>query len=219
MSTQTLTLSLLGLLLGACASYTPSSAPVPEPAPAEWIIQNTLAVAADPFEDAESQSATFDADLNEADVISIQVIVENRGPQAVLVRPSDMILELPDGKKFSPSGITTVVNKVGESGSVVGAAIAFGIIGVIAASGAEEEARTVRTADYKEKSFKETTLGQDESAHGFIFFIPPRGTEPFDKATLRVRFIDFDSAISEIVEVPLSGLNYEETKKENDETE
>jgi hypothetical protein len=130
-----------------------------------------------------------------------------------------MILELPDGKKFSPSGITTVVNKVGESGSVVGAAIAFGIIGVIAASGAEEEARTVRTADYKEKSFKETTLGQDESAHGFIFFIPPRGTEPFDKATLRVRFIDFDSATSEIVEVPLSGLNYEETKKENDETE
>jgi hypothetical protein len=219
MSTQTLTLSLLGLLLGACASYTPSSAPVPEPAPAEWIIQNTLAVAADPFEDAESQSATFDADLNEADVIAIQVIVENRGPQAVLVRPSDMILELPDGKKFSPSGITTVVNKVGESGSVVGAAIAFGIIGVIAASGAEEEARTVRTADYKEKSFKETTLGQDESAHGFIFFIPPRGTEPFDKATLRVRFIDFDSATSEIVEVPLSGLNYEETKKENDETE
>jgi hypothetical protein len=103
MSTQTLTLSLLGLLLGACASYTPSSAPVPEPAPAEWIIQNTLAVAADPFEDAESQSATFDADLNEADVISIQVIVENRGPQAVLVRPSDMILELPDGKKFSPA--------------------------------------------------------------------------------------------------------------------
>jgi hypothetical protein len=90
---------------------------------------------------------------------------------------------------------------------------------VIAASGAEEEARTVRTADYKEKSFKETTLGQDESAHGFIFFIPPRGTEPFDKATLRVRFIDFDSATSEIVEVPLSGLNYEETKKENDETE
>lgn len=213
-------ISLIGLLLGACASYTPSSAPVPEPTPTEWVVQDTLAVAADPFADAERQKTAFDADLNEAGVIAIQVIAENRGPRAMLVRFSDMILELPDGKKFSPSGITTVVNKVGESGSVVGAAIAFGIIGAIAASSAEESARTARTADYKEKAFKKTTLGQDESAHGFVFFIPPRGTEPFDEAKLRVRFVDFDAATSEMVEVSLSGLDYEETeKKKQDETE
>ena len=97
-------------------------------------------------------------------------------------------------KKFSTSGVTTVVNKVGESGSVVGAAIAFGIIGMLAASSAEEKARTARMADYKDKAFKEALLGPNESAHGFVFFIPPRGTESFDKAKLRVRFVDFDAA-------------------------
>lgn len=213
-----LAIPMIGLLLGACASYTPSSAPVPEPATTEWVVQGTLAVAADPFADAERQKSTFDADLNEADVIAIQVVAENRGPRAMLVRPSDMILELPDGKKFSPSGITTVVSKVGESGSVVGSAIAFGIIGAMVASSAEDSARTARTADYKAKAFKETTLRQDESAHGFVFYIPPRGTEPFDEAKIRVRFVDFDAATSEFVEAPLNGLDYEEavTKKKDE---
>jgi hypothetical protein len=214
---ETFAIVLSGVLLAGCASYTPSSAPIPEPTPAEWTVQNALAVAVDPYADAERQKATFDADLNKADVIAIQVVVENRQPRAMLVRPSDMALELPTGKKFSPSGVTTVVNKVGESGSVVGAAFAFGIIGAIAASDSEESARTARTADYKEKAFIETILRRQESAHGFVFFIPPRGTEPFDAATLRLRFIDFESAVSEVIEVPLSGLNYEETAEDSDD--
>ena len=219
MTPRLIAISFLGLLLAACASYTPSSAPVPEPMPTAWTVQGTLAVAADPYADAERQKAFFDADLDEADVIAIEIVTENRGPNVMLVRPSDIILELPDGKKFSPSGVTTVVNKVGESGSVVGAAIAFGIIGMLAAPSAEEKARTARTADYKDKAFKETTLGQMDSAHGFVFFIPPRGTEPFDEAKLWVRFIDFDTATSEMVVTPLTGLKFEETKKKKTKTE
>lgn len=209
-------LVLLSAVLGACASYTPSSAPIPDPAPAEWIRQDDLAVAVDPFVEEERQVATFDANLNDADVIAIQVSVENRSGRTVLIRPSDMILELPDGRKFSTSGVTTVVNKVGESGSVVGAAIAFGIIGAIAASSAEDDARTARTADYREKAFEDTILKTGSSAHGFVFFIPPRGTDPFEDATLHVRFVDFDSATSEIIEAPIHGLNYEETKEEKE---
>ena len=201
----------LGLLLASCASYTPSSAPVPQPEPTEWVVSGSLAVAAEAFSDEARQKAIFDADLDKAEVVAIQVVAENRGARRMLVRPSDMVLQLPEGQKFSPSGITTVVNKVGESGSVIGAAIAFGIIGVIAASNAEEKARTARTADYKEKAFKESTLSEADSAHGFVFFIPPRGTEPFDRAKLRVRFVDIDTATSEYVEVPLAGLAYQGT--------
>ena len=80
----------LGFLLVGCAFYTPSSAPVPEPTPTAWVIQGTLAVAADPYADTERQKAIFDADLNEADVIAIQIVTENRGSKAVLVRPSDI---------------------------------------------------------------------------------------------------------------------------------
>lgn len=206
---------LLGFALGACASYTPSSAPIAEPS--VWTVKGDYAVAVDPFVETDRQLATFDADLNEADVIAIQVVADNRSRQRVLVRRSDMALAVPVGGKFAPSGITSVVNKVGESGSVVGATIAFGIIGAIAASSAEDDARTARTADYKEKAFKDATLEPGDSARGFVFFIPPRGTEPFDDAKLHVRFIDFDTATSEIVEVPLSGLDYVESKEKNSE--
>ena len=211
MNLRPFALPLLGLLLASCASYTPSSAPVPEPAPANWVVNGSLAVAAEAFSDEASQKAVFDADFDEAEVVAIQVVAENRGARKMLVRPSDMVLQLPEGRKFSPSGITIVVNKVGESGSVVGATLAFGIIGAIAASSAEEESRTARTADYKEKAFKESTLIEADSAHGFVFFIPPRGTAPFDRAILRVRFVDIDTASSEYVEVALAGLAYQGT--------
>ena len=208
-------------VLAACASYTPSSAPVPKPSLEDWVIQQDIAVAADPYADEERQVATFDANLNDADVIAIQVVVENRGERSIVVRPSDMILELPGGKTFSSSGVTTVVSKVGESGSVVGATIAFGIVGALIASDAEDEARTARIADYKEKAFKDSTLRSGQSEYGFVFFIPPRGTNPFDEANLLVRVVDFDLATSEIVEVALSGMGYEETvskkKKKNEE--
>lgn len=206
--------ALIVPFLAACASYTPSSAPVPEPIATEWSIEDTVAVAVDPYSDAKRQMATFDANLNSADVIAMQVVAQNRGPQPMLIRPSDMVLELPGGRKLSPSGITTVVNKVGERGSVVGASIAFGLIGAIVASNAEESARNARTADYKEKAFKDTTMAANDEAHGFVFFIPPRGTAAFDQATLQVRFIDLDAATSKVVRASVTGLHYEETKQE-----
>ena len=221
MAVRFVSVALCGLLLSACASYTPSSAPVPEPRLSDWVGDASYAVAVDPYAEPERQKATFDADLDEADVIAIQVMTRNLEGRPARVRSSDMILELPQGRTLSPSGITSVVNKVGESGSVVGSALAFGIIGALAASSAEENARNARTADYREKAFKDATLAQNDSTHGFVFFIPPKGTEPFDRAMLRVRFIDFDTATSKIVQVPVNGLAYEEAqeKKQQDDSD
>jgi len=209
MNLRHIAVPILSLWLASCASYTPSSAPVPEPGPTDWVAGGTVAVAAEAFSDQERQKANFDADFDAANVVAIQLVAENRGARKVLVRPSDMALQLPQGRTLAPSGVTTVVSTVGESGSVVAAALAFGIVGALAASSAEEQARTARTADYTEKAFKESTLGEAESAHGFVFFIPPPGTGPFDSAILRVRFVDIDSATSEHVEVPLAGLAYQ----------
>jgi len=185
----------------------------------EWRLDDGLAVAVDPYTEKDRQEATFDADLDETDVIAVHVSVENRTPRKVLVRASDMALVLPDGKALAPAGVTTTVNKVGESGSVVGSTIAFGLIGALVSSNAETNARAARTADYRDKAFKDTTLAQGELSFGFVFFIPPPGTKPFDTATLRVRFVDFDTASSRTVEAAMAGLDYEETKekKKNDD--
>ena len=221
MNARTLAVLVVTVLLSGCASYTPSLAPVPQPTVKQWVVEGTVAVAADPYVEPERQRAVFDAELGKAGVIAVQVVAENRADRAVLLRPSDMILEFPDGSQLSPSGVTTVVNKVGESGSVVGAALACGLVGAIVASNAEEEARSARTGDYRDKAFKETTLGENDSAHGFVFFVPPSGAQLFADAILKVRFVDLDTAVTETVDVEISGLRYgaddatEESEKED----
>ena len=213
-----LAFGLTAAAVSGCASYEPSSAPVPVPTTDDWYEADGLAASVDPYVDFERQKKVFDADMNAADVIPLQVSVENRTSRSQVVRPSDMTLVLDHDRAFSPASVSAAVNKVGESGSVVGATIAFGLIGYLVASDSQDSARTARTTDYTDKAFKDVTLAAGDSAHGFVFFIPPKGTEPFDDATLRVRFVDFNSASSEMVDVKLTGLGYTETvKKSNNE--
>lgn len=210
-----LAIGLTAAVLSGCASYEPSSAPVPAPTAGDWYEAAGLAASVDPYMDVERQKKVFDADMNAADVIALQVSVENRTSRSQVVRPSDMMLILNDDRAFSPASVSAAVNKVGESGSVVGATIAFGLIGYLVASDKEDSARTARAEDYREKAFKDVTLASGDKANGFVFFIPPKGTEPFDDATLRVRFVDFDASTSETVDVKLTGLGYEETVEQS----
>jgi hypothetical protein len=210
-----LAFGLTAAVMSGCASYDPSSAPVPMPATGDWYEADGLAASVDPYVDVERQKKVFDADMNAADVIPLQVSVENRTSRSQVVRPSDMILVLNDNRAFSPASVSATVNKVGESGSVVGATLAFGLVGYLVASNSEDTARTARAVDYKEKSFRDVTLAAGDKANGFVFFIPPKGTQPFDDATLRVRFVDFDGSSSEMVDVKLTGLGYIETVKKS----
>lgn len=208
-----LAFGLTTAVLSGCASYDPSSAPVPAPATDDWYETSGVAASVDPYVDVERQKEVFDADMNAANVIPLQVSVENRTSRSQIVRPSDMMLVLNDDRALSPASVSATVNKVGESGSVVGATIAFGLIGYLVASNSEDSARTARAVDYKEKAFNDVTLVSGDKANGFVFFIPPKGTQPFDDATLRVRFVDSDGSSSEMVDVKLTGLGYVETVK------
>ncbi len=207
-------LAPLVLAMAACASYEPSTVAVPQPTASQWVVLGDFAAAAEPYVDPEQQQAIFDADFDEADVIAIQVVVENRGKTSKLVRPSDIVLELPDGQKLPPATVATTVTKVGEDGSVVGSALAFGVIGAIVAANAENEARAARTQDYQGKALQVSALNKNDQAHGFVFFIPPRGTQPFDEGTLHVRFADTADSTSQVVELPLTGISYEEEVEE-----
>ncbi|MDH3596540.1 MAG: hypothetical protein OEU09_06955 [Rhodospirillales bacterium] len=213
----TLVVSLV-LLASGCASYTPSSAPVPDASAIQLKQANRgVEAGADVYVEEERQKAIFDANLDEAGVIAIQVLAKNKTKRRMLVRPTDMVLTLQNGRAISTAGVNSVVNKVGEDGSVVGAALAFGIIGMLAASSAEEEARTARTEDYKHKAFKEVTLAPGQSGHGFVFFIPPPGTPDFNHATLRVRFVDSDTAKSRSVQLALRDLGFVKAEKKGAE--
>ena len=148
------------LALSACASYEPSSAPVAKPAELKFSSANGTRAGAQPYTDKELQAATFDADLDESDVIAIQVMVENKRQAPVIVRSSDTRLEMPNGQTIAPSGVSRTVGRIDEDGSVVGAGIAFGIIGVMVASGEENEAKEARRIDYEARSLKDPSAGE-----------------------------------------------------------
>lgn len=197
------------LTASGCASYTPSAAPQPRHDTLAWHEAGGLSAAAVPYVDKEAQKANFDADLDAADVLAILVVARNGGGDKVLVRPADMTLRMPDGSSIGTSSAAIVANKVGESGSVVAAAVAFGLIGVLVAGSAEDKAKATRTADYAGKALNDSELGPQASAQGFVYFLPPKSTPAFDTATLVVSFVDIAQATRRSVEIPLAGLSFE----------
>ncbi|HSF96904.1 MAG TPA: hypothetical protein VLA52_17900 [Thermohalobaculum sp.] len=199
----------VAVITSACASYEPSSAVVPSKSEFTLVGGDGVFVGANPYADPKEQEAMFDADLDKSDVIALQVFIENRRESAVLVRPSDAALTLPDGRALAPSGATKVATKVGEEGSVIGAGIAFGIIGVLAASSAEDKARTARIDDYESKALASSELRRGDTATGVVFFLPPKSWPAFDVAELSLRSIDPQTGQSWVIPVPLTGLSYE----------
>ena len=207
---RVLSLALAILLAtGGCASYTPSSAPVPDPAAmAARGSAGDVSVAADPWLDPERQKAVFDADFHDRRVLAIHVHASNAGPRRLLVRKSDMVLRLPGGRQLGPASASAVAAKLESSGQVIGWTLAFGLIGFLAASNADDKARAARLQDYRQKEFQDATLGQGAAAQGFVYFIPPRGTAPFEQATLAVRVVDLEDLKSTVVNLPLARLGY-----------
>lgn len=199
---------VIASMVGACASFEPSSAAIPEKSDFRLIETDGILAGAVPYRDAEQQKALFDADLNAADVLAIALVVENQRGEAVLFRPTDAFLKLPGGRRIAPSSVRKVVNKVGEDGDVMGAWFTFGYMGLLAAQGAEDNARAARIDDYESKSLHTTELKPGGSANGFLFFLPPKSSPGFDSAELSVRFIDPASAQDWTVLIPLEGLKF-----------
>lgn len=217
---------LLVLLLSSlipitgCASYSATSAPIPKGADMlVWQSQDGVAVGADPYVAVEEQEAVFDVNLMAEGVMAVQVLVQNDTDRRILVRRSDMVLLLPDGTQLSPAGATQTASRLESSGGVIGATVAFGLIGFLVASSAEDKAREARQSDYRSKEFNDATLGKGESAHGFVYFIPPPGIPAFNEATLKVRCVDTDEGTSTAILLALSGLGFEEVPARTEEKE
>lgn len=207
---RTLALGLTVLVACAgCASYTPTSVPIPQAgAMPAWRTEGAVAVGADPYTQLERQEAVFGGDLNKEGVIPIQVFLQNQGDRRLLVRPSDMVLVLPDGSQMNPAGATATAAKLESSGGVIASTIAFGIVGYLVAASAADKARTARLEDYRRKELQDTKLEKNASIHGFVYFIPPPGTPAFTESTLVVRVVDSEELTSLVVHLPLHGVEF-----------
>jgi hypothetical protein len=200
-------------LCAGCAKYTALPAPAPAAAamPA-WQEEGMVAAGADPYVQPERQQAIFSAALGEARVLAIQVLVQNRGSQSVRVRRADLTLGLPDGRKLIPSvGAAVVAAVLAPPPEARDRRTLAGIGRSLVPSGAGEEAISARLADYQGKEFRDVTLGPSETAHGFVYFIPPEGTPAFEAAPLAVPFVDLQKATGTVIVLHLTGLAYKGT--------
>ena len=195
----------LAVVLSGCASYRPTAAPIPQAGamPHRQEVANAV-VSADPYTQPERVKATFGGDLMASGVLPIQVNVENLGAKGLMVRPSDAVLELSDGRQIAPAGAFAAAAKMERSGKVIAATVAFGLLGYLASSGAEDKARAARLEDFRRKEFPEKRLEKGESAHGFLYFLTPPETSNLSSATLAMRLVE-ENGKSSVVKVPLSG--------------
>jgi len=206
-----LAVALFGLMLlvltlfAGCASYTAKPVPVlkADAMPLSRI-EGAVTIRIDPYFDVQRQKAVFDENLSDEDVLAVQVHVQNTGPGRVVLQPSEMAIEFPDGRSLLPSSAAMVAMKVtGGSGSLIGSGIAFGAVGFAVAWHAREKAKAERIKDYGNKELQTVTLSQDESKHGFVFFIgPPNLT--FREGTLTIRFVEAEGAATKVVRLPLA---------------
>lgn len=193
-----------------CASYKGTTALIPKPEGMPAMASaGPFTVGADPYLTKDRIKPVFDGDLIDEGVLAVQVFVRNGSDKRMSVRGADMNLTLPGGSQLSSAGATAVASRFEQGiGDVIGWGIGFGIIGMLAASANKEKVRSARLADYRSKELSEAFLEPGEAAHGFVFFMPPKGTPDLSDAMLTVHFVDTKEGSRESVRLPLRALAF-----------
>ncbi len=197
----------LAAVLPACASCSPASKGAPGSLPMPICrIEGVLTVGADPYAQPRRQKNSFGADLNSAGVLPIQVMVKNDGERKVLVRPSDMLLVLPDGSRINPVGASEAAVRVDTGARGAAVASQAGPSKAPVSGDTATRAQAARIEDFKRKELQESRLDVGQSARGFVYFIPPAAVGVLEDAVLVVQFVDTEDACSQAVEVPLGRI-------------
>ncbi|MDP2606077.1 MAG: hypothetical protein Q8S00_26340 [Deltaproteobacteria bacterium] len=221
----------LVLWVSSCSAYEakPIAAPSIEALPFSRT-QATVTVAGDPYLDRVRSETFFGQDLSKLGVIPIQLFVQNHGEGQVWLQPSSISLNLPDGTSLKPVRAMVVgamkIPRDLSGGEVAGLALG-GVVGAFGGNpfvglelggrimeGKERDKVFQRIADYWTKELKDVIVGKNESAHGFVFFVPNWGRAAFDEATLVYNLLDIGEAKRFAVLLPLTGLRYSSSSKD-----
>ena len=193
--------------------------------------EGKVTVAGDPYVGRERSEAFFGQDLSKLGVIPIQLFVQNHGEGRLWLQPSSLSLILPDGTSLKPvrAMVVGTMETPGEfsrgedeaiaHGAVIGAILLFQpLLGAgLARDIHRDKERTKvfqRTTDYWTKELKDVIVGKNESAHGFVFFVPNSGSAAFDEATVVYNLLDIDAAERFAIGLPLTGLGFSGTPKD-----
>ena len=194
----------IGLLLAGCAAYDGNQALAKPIAAMPYSVKDgSVSLGADPHVETERQDTIFDADFSALAIVPIQVAVANEGSRVLRVGPDQFALSLPSGDTTAPrsgsevaeilpperslghyatGGVSMLGGLAGPIGALAGRVV--GLLGTVMLSRYDAEAAEGRRDDYARKELPNLELRRGEFARGFLFFVLPHGTPPFEDATL-----------------------------------
>lgn len=214
-------------ILAACSGYSAREAPTigAESMPYRYRA-GQLYVGADPYTQASRQIEMFGEEFRDVAVLPIHVVVTNRTERSIPIAPADFTIvptnSEPSAPRPSYEVSTLLAPKIGLADyAAAGAGVLGGLGGTIGALAGRlisffgaavlqrSRADTVeaREKDYDRKAFKAATLGEKQSARGFLYFVLPAGTPDFDGAILKVTVRSNDTETLSL-QMALKGLNY-----------
>lgn len=214
-------------LLPGCAAYNAKdAAQVKLEAMPHVLHEGELLMGVDPYIQTRREEEVFAADLLAAAVLPLQVMVKNNGDRLLRIEPGNFKLILPNEHMASPRSAKEVAEVfapkegVGDYASSGAGALGglAGPVGMIAgrvfgfvASGVFERYRTEalqsRQQDFVRKELKSAQLAKGQFTQGFLFFVLPKETTAFDKATLTLTVL-WPETETMTVKLPLEGLAY-----------
>lgn len=212
-------------MLGACSTYSAKEAPRAVAMPYGHQL-GPLSLGADAYTQSSRQEEVFGEDLTRIAVLPVRVVVNNTADRPIAIAPENFELALPSKQSTAPrpsfeiSGLlapevgvadyaTAGVGMLGGLGGAIGAVAGrvIGYLGATALGWSRDKTLQARGEDYDHKSFKAVSLAKGQSAEGFLFFVIPHGTPPFNDALLRLNAQPNENE-SLTLTVTLTGLGY-----------
>lgn len=212
-------------VLAGCSTYNAKDAPHPLVMPYRHQL-GPLSLGADAYTQPSRQEEVFGDDLTKIAVLPVHVVVSNAAARPVAIAAENFELALPSQQSATPrpsfeiSGLlapevgvadyaTVGVGMLGGLGGAIGAVAGrmLSYLGATALGWSRDKTLHARGEDYDRKSFKPVKLAKGQSAEGFLFFVVPPGTPPFNDALLRLNAQPSENENLTLT-VTLTGLRY-----------
>ncbi|HZA54046.1 MAG TPA: hypothetical protein VE616_07340 [Candidatus Udaeobacter sp.] len=184
-------LLILFYFSASCASYTAQPVTLLRiQAAAASAEQEGFAVGVTPHLSAERNTQIFGADLKQAGILPLQVVVRNNTQERLKVRKGDFVLRLSSNNEYAPAPPSVVAARLESYLGVIGWTVAFGLVGFFASSAQQQEVNNARRADLRSKEFADVSLDSQDSAQGFLFFLIPDEVKEIKEAALSARALE-----------------------------
>jgi hypothetical protein len=154
----------------------------------------------------EEQEQQLGFQIKRTNLAAIFVAVENQQVEKpFLIRPSDMTLELADGKQCIPECTARMASSMEGTGKGLALTLLINPIAGAMPNQGNIKNRAENLEKMELRKLQETTLAKGDSAQGFLYFILPEKDTSLDGARLSLWLIDESAGDGIKISAPVSG--------------